>query len=294
MKNRRFIFGIVLCSFAFAQQDNTPPQLVGIKVTPSVVDVSSQAVRCTIELALKDDISGVAPAGANTSYWAITLRSPSGRQARVIFNKQLKLTYGTITDGVWSAEFTMPQFSEAGIWKVTQLTIPDGAGNSLSLDPFKDIAQDLEKSAFNVVSQRADVSPPQLNNVRFDPPSIDLSGSLHQVRVIIAAKDDLSGVSFTPDIPTTGPTEPIGIVLTSPSQRQSLNAMGFAKWSLISGTPNDGVWQATLDGARMRETGNWKITRVCLKDAVRNIRCYGSEVSSLGAPDLIVTQSAAK
>jgi len=282
------IWALSLSSVVRAQVDHTPPQLASIKITPSRADVSTQAVTFTIELAVKDDISGMSPNGRDTSYAAVIVASPSGGQQRIVFNKQLKLTAGTPLDGVWSAKFTMPQASEPGVWQVQKVRLEDGANNTIHFDFHATNA--LDHATFEVASQPADVSAPRLVDVSFYPPSIDPGGSLRQVLVRVHATDDLSGVSFTPDGPV-GPSSLFGVVVSSPSGDQHSTAGPYAKWVLISGTPQDGVWQAPLDFSRLREAGAWAVKQVCLKDEVRNIRCYESEMKAMGVPDLIVVGS---
>jgi hypothetical protein len=129
--------------------------------------------------------------------------------------------------------------------------------------------------------------------LRFEPASIVIGSAVQQVAVKVSAKDDLSGLSFEPDGPI-GPSEVIGVVVTSPSGKQSLNAGAYAKWSLVEGTPQNGTWEAAMGFKRVSEPGAWKVSQLCLKDAVRNVRCYGSELSALGAPDLIVVAPGAR
>jgi hypothetical protein len=282
------IWALLLSSVVRAQVDHTPPQLVSIKITPSRADVSTQAVTFTVELAVKDDISGMSPNGRDTSYAALVIVSPSRGQQRIVFNKQLKLASGTPLDGIWSAQFKMPQASEPGLWQIQNVRLEDGANNTIHYDFHATNA--LDHATFEVASQPADVSPPRLVDVSFYPPSIDPGGPLRQVMVRVHATDDLSGVSFTPDGPI-GPSPLVGIVVSSPSGDASSVAGPYAKWVLISGTPQDGVWQAPLDFRRLREAGAWTVKQVCLKDEVRNTRCYESELQAMGVPSLIVVAS---
>lgn len=287
---------VLLCVSTFScvgfanQVDNNPPELVSLKINPEVADVSSHDVRVTIDLGLKDDISGVSPLGSRSSYWAIVLTSPSGRQSRVASNYQLKLTYGTPMNGVWSVELLMPRYSEPGVWLLNRIMVRDGAGNPLAMN-LEDFDRRGLKNEITVVSKPADVNPPELTAIAFAPPSLDMSSGRRQVTVSITAKDDLSGISAVPDVPSPGPSEGLGIVVVSPSGQRNVRATPWSKWTLISGTPQDGVWRALLNFPQLNEPGAWKVTQVCLKDAVRNIRCYGPELGAMGVPDLMVVQS---
>jgi len=278
---------------AVAQQEDVPaPRLVSVKISPEIVDVSLNAVKCTLDLEFTDRSSGVVPNNPPGSFWVVELRSPSGRQERVVFNTQLKLTRGTPLEGVYSGEFAMPQYSEPGVWKIAKVQIIDLANNWLSLN-----AGDQSGSrTLTVVSEPADVHTPRLISLTFDPPSLTERSLVREVTVRLKAKDDLSGVSFTPDDPRgSGPEARHGIDLRSPSGTQKatayrgINAMAGGSWTLVNGTPQDGVWQTKLTLPESPEPGVWKVWEVCLKDAVRNIRCYTSELSGLGIPDLVVS-----
>jgi hypothetical protein len=77
--------------------------------------------------------------------------------------------------------------------------------------------------------------------VKFDPPSIELGGPAREVTVTIRAKDKLSGVRFS------------GIDVRSPSGKQAVG--GWDKWTLVGGTPQDGIWQTRLSLPKSPEPG---------------------------------------
>jgi len=310
------VFGLLLSmgGVAGAQADRTPPRLIGIKIAPAAVNVSAADVRCAIDLTLTAGSSGVAPESQRSSYWAIELTSPSGRQKRMVSNHLLKLTSGTPLDGVWSGEFIMPRFSEPGVWRVTNIHLTDGAGKALGLGGWKtDSVEDsdngqsrvvrmsrqspaeLDMASLMVASEPFDATPPQLGSVRLDPPTIQADSPAREVTVTIGARDDLSGVSFAPGGTGSEPAPGIGVEVRSPSGNQRLTAeRGFnpmssaTKWTLVSGTAQNGIWQAKLFLPKAPESGAWRVQEVCLMDTVRNMRCFGAELSGLGIPDLVV------
>jgi hypothetical protein len=134
--------------------------------------------------------------------------------------------------------------------------------------------------------------------MKLDPPTIEGGASPREVTVTIGARDDLSGVSFLREGADPGPFIGAGVRIASPSGKQTLtadrgtNPMISDKWSLISGTPQDGLWQAKLILPKSAEPGTWKVQELCLRDAARNSRCYDSaEASALGVPDLTVVSA---
>ena len=273
----------------------TPPQLVSVHISPATIDVSSKAAKCAITLALKASESKVAPDNGSGTYWAVTLSSPSHRQERVLINRQLKLTEGTPMEGVWTGEFTMPQYSESGIWELTRVAIDDEHGNHLSLASGN---RALDGASLTVYSQPADITPPEFTRIAIEPSAVTPGIVPKEITITITARDDISGVDFVPDggYGSNGPSVRSGVDIASPSGGQKLtrargeNVFAFAKWNLISGTPRDGVWQTEVMLPANAEPGIWKIRQLCLKDAVRNSRCYSTD--SMDLPSLTVLSPA--
>ena len=46
------------------------------------------------------------------------LASPSGLQNIYVYLGSLTLTSGTLNDGVWQTQVTIPRYSEPGAWKI--------------------------------------------------------------------------------------------------------------------------------------------------------------------------------
>jgi hypothetical protein len=114
---------------AAAQEDTTPPTLVSLSVSPTVVDVSSSAQTVTVTAVITDDLSGVCADGDSTCTHATSsIRSPSAEQS-------VLLGYPVAVSGdTYTLSGTIPQYAEEGIWKDWSIQLTDKAGNMVVLD----------------------------------------------------------------------------------------------------------------------------------------------------------------
>jgi RHS repeat-associated protein len=248
---------------AFAQSDTIPPNLLGMTLSPSTVDVTAGSANITISLTLTDNLSGVT-FGYPFLYDEFTLVSPSGRQVIVLSNGGglFTLVGGTSLNGVWQRTLTIPQFSEAGKWTVGSLTVPDVAQNRLILNTAQLAAVGFATTV-NVAST-ADTTPPTLEGLSFSPSSIDVSNASQPVTVSLNLNDVPAGVVFP-----GGNQIAFDFLITSPSGKQT-QYLGTTQFVLKSGTPQSGVWQATLVMPQHSEAGVWTIQQLLLQDAAHN------------------------
>jgi hypothetical protein len=243
--------------------DTTPPQVVGLRITPSEIDVSAGAQDVTVEVDLTDALAGVIQVSC-------VLRSPSGSQAHSLgFLDFQLLSPGTAQSGTWQGTLRIPQFSESGTWTLTALALRDTASN---FEAFS--TSQLRTLGFSpdlvVRSDPSDTSAPELINFSFTPTVIDPPAGQTQVQVTYTVTDNLAGVDFGPD-PEAGGAFNTVIVFGSPSGAQGVGGQGPV---LIQGDALDGDWQHTLVFPNFGEEGTWTVRLVILRDAVRNIREY--------------------
>jgi hypothetical protein len=101
-------------------EDTTPPNLTSVTHAPTVVNTESGPATVTVTLSGTDDLSGmrgfhvyyVSPSG----YWVWGAPGCNGQSCTV------------------STELTFPQYSEAGIWRLSGITVHDAIGNDRSYD----------------------------------------------------------------------------------------------------------------------------------------------------------------
>ncbi|HKZ79572.1 MAG TPA: hypothetical protein VJ124_14950 [Pyrinomonadaceae bacterium] len=269
--------------------DTTPPQLVGLRLTPSAVDVSAGVQDVTVELDLIDALAGVQLEPERRGFFLLTVRSPSGGQSHSLSNRDFQLISGTAQNGTWQGTLRIPQFSEAGTWTVGDITVPDAASNTLFVSTSQLRALGFSPD-LGVTSVPSDTTPPQLVGFTFTPILIDTSISAVQVTVTYTTTDNLAGVDFSPDNPTLTGFQ--AATFRSPSGAQVVVAEFFNLATLIAGTPQNGVWRSTFIFARFSEAGTWTVRDVMLRDAVRNrIFLNTAALRAAGFPtELIVVQ----
>jgi hypothetical protein len=259
--------------------DSNPPQIVSIGVTP-VLDVSTGAQNLTLSLDLTDDVSGLVFQGFTQS---VFFSSPSGKQQRIFFPRDFLLTTGTALNGTWQAVQSIPQFSEAGLWKIDSLSVSDLAGNRTVRTRANLQAMGLVTD-FTVVSSPQDTTPPSITSLAFSPAVIDTSAGPQLVTITLNGTDDLSGMEFG----ATGNTPQTLVRFVSPSGNQSRN--NTFSLSLIGGTPLNGIWQGTINFPRFSEGGTWKASLQRVKDHVLNMTSpTTADLAALGFPtDLVI------
>lgn len=247
--------------------DTQPPQIVGITMAPSSVDASAGPQTVTLSLSLTDNLSGTNFTSCNCSTFFFDIRSPSGNQNIYLSNNQFTQTSGTALNGVWRAQFTVPQFSEPGVWQVAYIGTLDATGNFGYFYTSTLQSQGLQTS-INVASSPFDNTPPQLVALTFSPPFIDTSASSQSITVTLTATDDRAGVTFAPDTPNI--TNCCSVTFQSPSGGQSTTGGSFSAFHLVGGTPQNGTWQTQVSFPQYSEAGTWTLSHFSMSDATHN------------------------
>lgn len=267
--------------------DIQAPLIADIGIAPAVVDVSAGPQTVTFSLDLMDDLSGVAFAACSGApffnFFAVTVRSPSGIQNQFAAASSFALVSGTSLFGTWDGSLEIPQYSEAGTWQIQFLEFRDCAGNRNFLNTAQLAGLGLT-TTFDVVSSPDDVQPPDLTDLSYVPIAINTSTGSQAVTVRFTVVDDLAGVAFTPTAPNLSFFEG-GVRFRSPSGNQVRAAAFFSTFTLISGTPLNGVWETTIGFPQFSEDGTWNIDFLAIKDGARNFRTYNTAaLQALGFP----------
>ena len=255
MRNSSRLFAIVAAfaasqTLSMAQSDTTPPTLVALSFSAASVDVSTAAQNITLNATITDDLSGVASA-------SVTFISPTNQTVLAGLGR----ISGTNLNGVYRATVSFPTFLGAGAWSAS-VSLFDNAGNRITLQ-----SATLTSLGFpgtvTVVDSNPDTTPPTLLGASFSPSTINPSTGPQSVVISLNVSDSQSGANFTH--PTFAVTlSPVGASGTGPFQYLS-----DADFKLVSGTPQNGVWQATKTMPQF-SGGNWEIAQVVLLDAVTN------------------------
>jgi hypothetical protein len=243
--------------------DSEPPEVVSFNFDPKSTDTSTSSQEITITARTTDDLSGL-------DQGSIRFYSPSQSQstnAWFSFNQRIS---GDDLDGVYECKMTLPQYSEAGTWKLDYISAYDEVGNRRRLSREDAVAIGFP-TEFEVESV-GDSEPPEVVSFNFDPKSVDASTSSQEITITARTTDDLSGLDQG------------SIRFYSPSQSQSTNAW-FSFNQRISGDDLDGVYECKMTLPQYSEAGTWKLDYISVYDEVGNRRRLSyDDASNLGFP----------
>ena len=160
-----------------AQSDSAAPQLAGFDFTPKSISTASGPQTITITAHVTDDMTGVA-AGGNLGI-EVRFRSASGQFTGA--TAYSGPTSGTLLDGVYVMQATVPVLAESGPWTVEFVYFRDGVGNTRYLN-----ANDLAAAGFPTsFTQTADGDhvAPQLAGFDFTPKSISTASGPQTITI---------------------------------------------------------------------------------------------------------------
>lgn len=271
-------FGVT--HLAYAQlEDTTIPQLTGISVSHTQLDLSASSHTIQVTRSVTDDLSGIAYSGNGCTgvVSGLVFRSPSGTQTVNINNCSFTLSSGTKLDGEFIANAHFPRYAEQGIWTISSTYLEDQAGNSSTFGSI-DFAS-LSIDATVEVTSAGDVTAPVPTAVSVSPGQIDLSQSWQNIAVTRSVTDDVSGVAYS-GTSCTGFSS--GLVFRSPSgaQKVKVHNCGFV---LDSGTDLNGDFAASAHFPQYAEQGVWQLWSMIVEDQAGNFHNYGAtELAGLG------------
>jgi RHS repeat-associated protein len=276
--------------------DTSPPQLTGLTLSRSSMDVSSGSQTVDLTLSLTDNLSGVDFNCHTYCIYVIGFTSPSGKQAQTSANYNFSMVSGTDLNGQWKTTITIPRYSEAGIWRLNGLTIWDTANNQLQLT-LGQIQSMGFPSTLTVADDQPDTTPPTLTSLAFNPTVAGVSPFRQNIVLTLAASDDISGVDFIGGFVTPEFTN-ASVQLVSPTGIQNISISTYSNpFVLKSGNTLSGVWQTSFLLPGYSETGTWKVASITLRDSAANyISLNTAQLTGLGiattfsvSPSAVVT-----
>ena len=234
-------------------EDINAPALAEFDFNPKTIDVSAGPQTVTITLRITDDLSGF-------EFGNFLLISPSGQQVSSGgYNAQNRIS-GNSLDGVYQAAAVIPQFSEAGTWRVIQVFMKDLVGNIVALGEADLISRGFPTEL--VVNGGPDLAPPDLVELSFDPATIDVSAGSQNLTLTLRIIDTLSGFDFG------------NFLVISPSGQQVISG-GYNAQNRVSGNSLDGIYQVTASVPQFSEAGQWRFIQIFMKDLVGNTIALG-------------------
>ncbi len=258
---------------SMAQSDTTPPTLVALSFSAASLNVSTAAQNLTINATITDDLSGV-----NNAY--IQFTSPSGQFVNGILTRMS----GTSLNGAYQGTAPFPRFVEPGVWTAAAHLF-DNAGNSITLQSATLVSLGFP-GTLTLVDSMPDTTPPTLLGASFSPATINTSAGPQNVTISIQVSDTQSGADFSDEEAFAVTLSPVGAGASGPFQY-----LGTFDFHLISGTAQNGVWQATKTMPQY-SGGNWVITQVTLFDAVTNhLSLTPAQLSAMGINPVLIDTS---
>lgn len=263
--------------------DTAPPALQQFSLSPLLVDVTTAAATVRVAAQVTDNLAGIAGAGFSSSPSQLRLVSPSGLQSvDAVLDDSARIA-GTALDSKYEYHIKVPQFAEAGVWRIANFMLVDQLGNTARLSP-----GDLEArgfpAEFSVISV-SDTTAPVLRAFDFSPRRVDVATGPVVVTFTARLTDDIAGVAGS-----GYSSSPSQVLLVSPSGVQSVWAIFAADQQRLSGTPLDGEYRSTAVVPQFSESGVWRVRYFLLVDQIGNMRnLAGSEIAALNFPtELIV------
>lgn len=247
-----------------SEEDIVAPEITSIAVTPTSLDVTSEAGKFDATITATDNLSGVRQI-------SMQYRSPSGSQYLYFSASAYHRTSGTAQDGTYATSAQVSVDKEAGTYTLQTVTIQDEIGNYTSYTPAEAAALgapvDLE------VLSDGDNTPPTVTGVTLSPESGDAGAGRVTFDIEVAATDEATGVQ--------------GVYgnLRSPSGRQYVS---FSANTLASGDAGDGTWTGQFTVPQYSEPGTWSINYLCAYDKAGNQGCTtGDDAKALGSIEVL-------
>ncbi len=235
--------------------DYVAPALLAFDILTPVVTIADNSSVASFALTAMDNSSGVKDV-------TVVLSSPSGQEVRAIVNQETPSTmlYLNFDSEVFSL------YAEAGIWKVTELTLGDAAGNVRTLG-----TEALEEHAFptdlEVINANSDIGAADLLDFVILTPSVDLADPDPKASFTVSASDSPAGI------------QRINVTLRSPT------GTSF-RWGEMVDNAYPTSFNGQIDSNSFdsyAETGTWTVSELAIIDAAGNaLRLNTTALTDLG------------
>ncbi len=117
---------LALARPAMAQSDVTPPVLVSLSISPTLVNTSQTSQTVTFTAHITDDLSGFRY--GNVQLGPLLLQGND--QDKLVSFYDSDRVAGNTLDGIYVQTLTMPRYSADGRWKAKYMWMDDQVGNS--------------------------------------------------------------------------------------------------------------------------------------------------------------------
>lgn len=248
--------------------DTIPPAFVTWSFAPEVVDVDEGPA--TVEVAVT-----AADSGSSVAWVLVRFDSPGGGQRLSCSEHQ---TEGVVPDEVtWTCEGTIPAFAEAGDWEVVEIVIQDRIGHETRVSAAALREAELP-AVLSVISSSADVEPPLVMQLAFEPEVVDVSDADGVIAFEAVLADAASGVA----------TAQLAIVAPGGTPWADCLEMTRAE-----GDASEGTWTCDITIPASTAPATWTVARLSVWDHAGNSKNYlEPELRDAGHPvDITVVSS---
>jgi hypothetical protein len=243
--------------------DVDPPTLLGLSFDPQLVDVTASSATVTFALEVEDDAAGVDLVGSGLFGFPLTLTHRTTLDEVTFSPDSIVRTDANPGDlhTVWEVGISVPASMTEGEWDVSGFYLWDKALRVRHLDATA--LQAFHLPPLTVISP-PDASPPVLvdwefldeNGAPVFQPVVDTSAGAAFVRARLHVTDVGRGVD---------PQE-FAAILAPPPPVVWNNSDTAGQWLLVSGTPQDGVWEGHFHFPRYSPEGLWTPAGVSISD----------------------------
>jgi hypothetical protein len=248
------------------QPDVTPPTLLDFDFSPAGIDTLAGPATVLAMFEVDDDFSGIA--WIKTGFISPGSTSILRGCTSVVYNPG-GVGVGAEAAGMFDCQVSFPQFSESGIWTVTNVDASDIAGNIRSYSTADLIGLGFP-TALNVVSF-SDLTPPAMLDFSFAPESLDPTAAATMVPVTVHATDDLAGIAS------------IDVTFAAPGGAgQDAECSSSTP---ATGSNLDGIYSCSVPVPRFSPEGIWPVS-LEIRDQVGNLtRFDAAALAALSLPD---------
>jgi hypothetical protein len=235
--------------------DHVAPSPLAFDILTPVVTISGTTDVASFSITAADNNSGV----KNVK---VLLRSPSGQEIKAVITKDPAplMLYQNFNSDAFS------YYAEAGIWKVAELELTDGAG-TVRLLGTADLVEREFPVDVQVINPNSDIAAATLLDFTILTPTLDLAGAPLPASFNVQASDSPAGI------------RKVSVTLQSPSGKQF-------RWGEMFDTNHPtsiNVQIDTNDFDTYAEIGTWKVSELALIDEAGNaLRLTTAQIAALG------------
>lgn len=234
--------------------DTTPPEILEVSVSPSIIDTTKSAQIVTL-------IVRAADVGSGIRYISVAFKTETESYYTEFNLSEANLISGDRNNGVYRMEKVFPRYSRAAIINIGQIHVQDST-NYVNLSGAA-LTQRGLAAQVRVISNDEDLLPPEISDFSFTPSVIDMSEGTQTVTITFRATDAKGGVRSV-TVNFNRPGDDYSYVFELNNQHR------------ISGDDKNGVYRRDVTFRRDTPPGIYKAS-VFAADTLNNFKSIHSQ-----------------